>query len=119
MSLATSSTAASRATASGRSPRSRVQAIARATRDACGLLVADEVQAGHGRSGQHLWSFAQYGLAPDALTDLRIRDVRGRGFLLGVELESSQLAVRAGRLGQVDGIGRSSALTPTGSLTGG
>ena len=45
-----------------------VQAIARATRDAGGLDVADEVQAGHGRSGEHLWSFAQYGLAPDVVT---------------------------------------------------
>jgi 4-aminobutyrate aminotransferase-like enzyme len=45
-----------------------VQAIARATREAGGLLVADEVQAGHGRTGEHLWSFAQYGLAPDVVT---------------------------------------------------
>jgi 4-aminobutyrate aminotransferase-like enzyme/Ser/Thr protein kinase RdoA (MazF antagonist) len=46
----------------------QVQAIARATREAGGLLVADEVQAGHGRTGEHLWSFAQYGLAPDVVT---------------------------------------------------
>jgi 4-aminobutyrate aminotransferase-like enzyme/Ser/Thr protein kinase RdoA (MazF antagonist) len=45
-----------------------VQALARATRDAGGLVVADEVQAGHGRSGEHLWSFAQYGIAPDVVT---------------------------------------------------
>jgi 4-aminobutyrate aminotransferase-like enzyme len=45
-----------------------VQALARATREAGGLLVADEVQAGHGRSGEHLWSFAQYGIAPDVVT---------------------------------------------------
>jgi 4-aminobutyrate aminotransferase-like enzyme/Ser/Thr protein kinase RdoA (MazF antagonist) len=45
-----------------------VQAIARATREAGGLLVADEVQAGHGRTGEHLWSFARYGLAPDVVT---------------------------------------------------
>jgi 4-aminobutyrate aminotransferase-like enzyme len=45
-----------------------VQAIARATREAGGLLVADEVQAGHGRTGEHLWSFAQYGIAPDVVT---------------------------------------------------
>jgi 4-aminobutyrate aminotransferase-like enzyme len=45
-----------------------VQAIAGATRDAGGLVIADEVQAGHGRSGEHLWSFAQYGIAPDVVT---------------------------------------------------
>jgi 4-aminobutyrate aminotransferase-like enzyme/Ser/Thr protein kinase RdoA (MazF antagonist) len=45
-----------------------VHAIARATREVGGLLVADEVQAGHGRSGEHLWSFAQYGIAPDVVT---------------------------------------------------
>jgi 4-aminobutyrate aminotransferase-like enzyme/Ser/Thr protein kinase RdoA (MazF antagonist) len=45
-----------------------VQAIARATREAGGLVVADEVQAGHGRSGEHLWLFAQYGLVPDVVT---------------------------------------------------
>jgi 4-aminobutyrate aminotransferase-like enzyme/Ser/Thr protein kinase RdoA (MazF antagonist) len=45
-----------------------VQAIALATREAGGLLVADEVQAGHGRSGEHLWSFARYGIAPDVVT---------------------------------------------------
>ena len=30
-----------------------------------GLLVADEVQAGHGRSGSHLWSFQAAGIEPD------------------------------------------------------
>jgi 4-aminobutyrate aminotransferase-like enzyme/Ser/Thr protein kinase RdoA (MazF antagonist) len=49
-------------------PAEDVQAIALATRDTGGLLVADEVQAGHGRSGEHLWSFAQYGIAPDVVT---------------------------------------------------
>jgi 4-aminobutyrate aminotransferase-like enzyme/aminoglycoside phosphotransferase (APT) family kinase protein len=49
-------------------PADEVQAIARATRDAGGLFVADEVQAGHGRSGEHLWSFTQYGIAPDVVT---------------------------------------------------
>jgi 4-aminobutyrate aminotransferase-like enzyme len=36
----------------------RVQALG-------GLLVADEVQAGHGRSGSHLWSFQASGIEPD------------------------------------------------------
>ena len=49
-------------------PAEDVQAIARATRDAGGLLVGDEVQAGHGRTGEQLWSFAQYDIAPDVVT---------------------------------------------------
>jgi len=31
-------------------------------------FVADEVQAGHGRTGEHLWSFAASGIVPDAIT---------------------------------------------------
>jgi 4-aminobutyrate aminotransferase-like enzyme/Ser/Thr protein kinase RdoA (MazF antagonist) len=38
------------------------------THTAGGLYVADEVQAGHGRTGAHLWSFAAHGLAPDVVT---------------------------------------------------
>jgi 4-aminobutyrate aminotransferase-like enzyme/Ser/Thr protein kinase RdoA (MazF antagonist) len=43
----------------------RLTEIANATRDASGLFVGDEVQAGHGRSGEHLWSFAHLGVTPD------------------------------------------------------
>ena len=38
------------------------------THDAGALFVADEVQAGHGRGGDHLWSFASYGITPDVVT---------------------------------------------------
>jgi 4-aminobutyrate aminotransferase-like enzyme len=38
------------------------------THDAGGLFVADEVQAGYGRLGEGLWSFAQYGVSPDIVT---------------------------------------------------
>jgi 4-aminobutyrate aminotransferase-like enzyme/Ser/Thr protein kinase RdoA (MazF antagonist) len=38
------------------------------THAAGGLYVADEVQAGHGRTGSHLWSFAASGIAPDVVT---------------------------------------------------
>ncbi len=39
-----------------------------ATHDAGGLFVADEVQVGYGRSGEHLWTFAQLGATPDIVT---------------------------------------------------
>jgi 4-aminobutyrate aminotransferase-like enzyme/Ser/Thr protein kinase RdoA (MazF antagonist) len=45
-----------------------VAAVVAATRAAGGLFVADEVQAGHGRTGEHLWSFAGLGLTPDVVT---------------------------------------------------
>ena len=61
-------TAASRATASGRLPPRRCRRSRARRATAGGLVVADEVQAGHGRSGEHLWSFAQYGIAPDVVT---------------------------------------------------
>ena len=43
-------------------------ALVRRTHEAGGLFVADEVQAGYGRLGEHLWSFAQHGLTPDVVT---------------------------------------------------
>ena len=46
-------------------PPARLREIAAATRDAGGLFVADEVQVGHGRSGEHLWSFAHLAVTPD------------------------------------------------------
>ena len=39
-----------------------------AARQAGALVVADEVQAGFGRSGDHLWSFVGAGLTPDIVT---------------------------------------------------
>jgi 4-aminobutyrate aminotransferase-like enzyme len=33
-----------------------------------GLFIADEVQAGFGRSGSHFWGFQRHGIAPDIIT---------------------------------------------------
>jgi 4-aminobutyrate aminotransferase-like enzyme/Ser/Thr protein kinase RdoA (MazF antagonist) len=49
-------------------PAEDVAAIVDATHAAGGVFVADEVQAGHGRTGQHLWSFEHYGITPDLVT---------------------------------------------------
>ena len=46
-------------------PPAYLQEAARRTRAQGGLVVADEVQAGHGRSGTHLWSFHAAGIEPD------------------------------------------------------
>ncbi|MBK5115713.1 MAG: aminotransferase class III-fold pyridoxal phosphate-dependent enzyme, partial [Thermoleophilia bacterium] len=48
--------------------RSYLEEVVRLTHQAGGLYVADEVQAGHGRSGEHLWSFGAAGITPDIVT---------------------------------------------------
>ena len=42
--------------------------VAEAAHEAGAFVVADEVQAGYGRTGEHLWSFVACGLAPDLVT---------------------------------------------------
>jgi 4-aminobutyrate aminotransferase-like enzyme len=49
-------------------PRDELAALVDNTHAAGGLFVADEVQAGHGRGGEHLWMFESYGIAPDLVT---------------------------------------------------
>ena len=46
-------------------PASYLREAARRAQALGGLVVADEVQAGHGRSGRHLWSFQPSGMQPD------------------------------------------------------
>ena len=38
------------------------------TREAGGLWIADEVQGGHGRTGEAMWSFERFGIEPDFVT---------------------------------------------------
>lgn len=44
------------------------RALTDTARQAGAMVVADEVQAGFGRAGDHLWSFAGVGVAPDIVT---------------------------------------------------
>src|SRR5258706_196752 len=53
-----------------------------------GLVVADEVQAGHGRSGTHLWSFQASGIAPDMVV---MGKPMGNGFPVAALVVRSQL----------------------------
>src|SRR5262249_36535165 len=46
-------------------PPSYLWEAARRVRALGGLVIADEVQAGHGRCGSHLWSFHPSGIEPD------------------------------------------------------
>lgn len=45
-----------------------VQRLEQLTRAAGGLWIADEVQGGHGRTGETMWSFARFGIEPDLVT---------------------------------------------------
>ena len=40
----------------------------RAVREAGGLCIADEVQTGFGRTGEHYWGFQNFGVTPDIVT---------------------------------------------------
>ena len=42
--------------------------VAKVVRDAGGLMIADEVQSGFGRSGSHLWGYQRHGFVPDIVT---------------------------------------------------
>ncbi len=49
-------------------PPAYARGLVERTHVAGGLFVADEVQAGHGRTGSHLWAFAAAGAVPDIVT---------------------------------------------------
>ncbi len=47
---------------------SYVAELVRLTHEAGGLWIADEVQGGHGRTGDAMWSFQRFGIKPDFVT---------------------------------------------------
>ena len=51
-------------------------------------MIADEVQAGFGRSGTHLWGFKAHGIIPDFVT---MGKPVGNGFPLGVIVTSPEI----------------------------
>ncbi|HKN63062.1 MAG TPA: aminotransferase class III-fold pyridoxal phosphate-dependent enzyme, partial [Gaiellaceae bacterium] len=61
------------------------------THAAGGLYVADEVQAGHGRCGPELWSFARHGIAPDVVT---LGKPMGNGYPVAAVVTRRDLAER-------------------------
>jgi 4-aminobutyrate aminotransferase-like enzyme len=61
------------------------------THVAGGLYVADEVQAGHGRLGSGMWSFAQHGIAPDVVT---LGKPMGNGYPVAAIVTRRELAER-------------------------
>lgn len=64
-----------------------LSALQEATRAAGGLFLADEVQAGFGRTGAHLWSYAACGARPDLVT---LGKPMGNGFPVAAVLGRSE-----------------------------
>ena len=69
----------------------RAQALVRATHDAGGLFVADEVQIGYGRSGEDLWMYRHLGLEPDLVT---LGKPMGNGYPVAAVLTRRELVER-------------------------
>lgn len=62
-------------------PPAWLAAVAARVRTAGGLVIADEVQYGLGRSGSHFWGFERRGIAPDIVT---LGKPVGNGYPMGV-----------------------------------
>ena len=69
-------------------PPAYLQETARRARALGGLLVADEVQAGYGRSGTGLWSFQASGIEPDMVV---MGKPMGNGFPVAALVARSQV----------------------------
>ena len=54
-----------------------------------GLCIADEVQVGYGRLGEHFWGFEQQGVVPDIIT---IAKAMGNGHPLGAVITTRAIA---------------------------
>ncbi len=68
-----------------------VAALVESARGAGALYVADEVQAGHGRTGEGLWSFPARGVAPDVVT---LGKPMGNGHPVAAVITRAELADR-------------------------
>jgi 4-aminobutyrate aminotransferase-like enzyme/Ser/Thr protein kinase RdoA (MazF antagonist) len=71
-----------------------VQQLVRRTHDAGGLWIADEVQGGHGRTGDAMWSFDRFGIEPDVVT---LGKPMGNGQPVGAVITRRDIAERFAR----------------------
>jgi 4-aminobutyrate aminotransferase-like enzyme/Ser/Thr protein kinase RdoA (MazF antagonist) len=79
-------------------PAGDVAKVVARAREAGAVFVADEVQAGYGRSGEHLWSFASYGVVPDMVT---LGKPMGNGYPVAAVIVRRDLAERFAESGQL------------------
>jgi 4-aminobutyrate aminotransferase-like enzyme/Ser/Thr protein kinase RdoA (MazF antagonist) len=78
--------------------RDAAQALLHATHGAGGLFVADEVQIGHGRSGEHLWMYRHLELEPDIVT---LGKPMGNGYPVAAVITKHELVERFSYAGTV------------------
>ena len=71
-----------------------VRDLVRLTHEAGGLWIADEVQGGHGRTGEAMWSFQRFGIVPDVVT---LGKPMGNGQPVGAVVTRRELAERFAR----------------------
>lgn len=70
-------------------PDGYLQQVYAAVRQAGGLCIADEVQVGYGRLGDHFWGFEQQGVVPDIVT---VAKSMGNGHPLGAVITTAGIA---------------------------
>lgn len=70
-------------------PRNYLKRVYEAIQGAGGLCIADEVQTGFGRTGQHFWGFQGNDIKPDIVT---MAKGIGNGFPLGAVVTTTQIA---------------------------
>lgn len=70
-------------------PDGYLDAVYAAVREVGGLVVADEVQVGYGRLGEHFWGFEQQGVVPDIVT---VAKAMGNGHPLGAVVTTKAIA---------------------------
>ncbi len=68
-----------------------VRELVRLTHAAGGLWIADEVQGGHGRTGDAMWSFERFGIEPDFVT---LGKPMGNGQPVGAVITRRELVER-------------------------
>jgi 4-aminobutyrate aminotransferase-like enzyme len=70
-------------------PDGYLSTVYAAVREAGGLCIADEVQVGYGRLGEHFWGFEQQAATPDIIT---IAKSMGNGHPLGAVITTKAIA---------------------------
>jgi len=74
-------------------PQSYYRHLYRVVRQHGGVVVADEVQTGLGRTGVNMWAFMEYGVVPDIVT---VGKGLGNGYPMGAVICSKEISDKLG-----------------------